>query len=435
MKLKIYLINNRYFRGMKKKIAFLTIILFGFFSAIKAQVNTDSIFGLAINQAKNQQYNLAINEAKKAMEMGTKRGDILVFIANVYSWQNKNDSAMLYIHDAQNLGYKHNDFFESWTNILLRTHQYEALLKSCDEAEKDDYSNSEDILKKRLISLTELKVYDKGIKLIEEPQNKKYLDFKPFNDLYSYLILKRNTNLISVYYIEDFFNNGLIPQYLASLGYSFKIGEHNLGLSANYANRFGLNDVQLETNIYLILKNKQYLYLNYGFAFYNSLFPKHRGGLEYYVPLPFKMSASIGGRYLYYQTTNSNIFILTGHLEKYLGKSWISVRPYYVYNYPSGKESYTLIGNYRIFGKSELYYWGIELGFGNSPDEKYSTSQTNGFNQLKAYKIKFEKNFMLNNVSDLHIALGYSSEEYKAANIIQSRKRFTVELGYKLRLK
>lgn len=420
---------------MKLRFTLLILLFTAYNSAISAQINSDSIFQVAINQAKNNQFSAAIDNAKKALKPNPDRGDILVFIANIYSWKNKNDTALTYINQVRKLSYKHDDFYESWLNILLRTHEFNSLLNACDEAEKNNYSNTEDLLRKRMMAYSELKLNDKGIRLIELPENKKFLASKMINNLYSSLLMKRNTKLISAYYIVDMFSGGrdTIPQYLASLGYSFPIGSNNLGFRANYANRFGIGGVQLESDFYLKLLNKQYVYFNYGYAFNSVLFPTHRVGLEYYFALPAKMEASIGTRYFNYP--NSNVLIATGHIEKYVGTSWFSLRPYYVYaiKTPVNSESFTLLANYRLFGKSELDYWGLEVGVGNSPDEIYSTSQTTvGFNQLKAYKIKLEKNFMLDRTSDFHIGLGYSDEEY---NINKFRNRFTVELGYKIRLK
>lgn len=412
------------------KYVLLVFFLSTFLTVTKAQVNIDSLFNRAINLAKNQNYTSAIADAKEALKHDATRGDIMVFIANVYSWQTKNDSALIYIKEAQKINYKQSDYYEAWTNILLRSNKYGDLLTSCNEALKNNYSNTEDIILKKMIAYDALKRYDSGIGLVELPENKKYLESKPIDNLYSTLILKRNTNVISAYYTLDMFDSGFGPQHLASLGHSFDVDEHNLGLRLNYANRFGFNDVQLETDFYLKLRNKQYMYFNYGYAFKATLFPIHRAGFEYYFPLSNKFDASIGGRYLDY--ANSDVFIATGHLGKYFAKSWIGIRPFYVYKNQINNQSFSLIANYRIFSKTELDYWGFELGFGNSPDDIYSTSQ-NGFNQLKAYKVKLEKNLMLNRISDLHLGLGYSREEYGTA--IQFRNRFTAELGYKIRLK
>jgi YaiO family outer membrane protein len=400
-------------------------------SKVSAQTNVDSIFSGAIDFSKNQQLTESLKEAKKAEHADSKRADILVFIANLYSWQNKNDSALIYISKAQQLNDHQAEFYEAWTNILLRSKQYDALLKACDEAEQYKYS-SEDVLKKRVYAYAGLNQYNQAVELIEKPENKRFQNTEPFNSLYADLLLKRNTNIISAYYILDLIDN-IAPQHLASLGYSFKTGQNtSLGFRGNYANRFGLSDFQLEADFYWSLLNHNYMYFNYGYGFnFNStLFPRHRAGLEYYIPLKPAMEVSLGGRYLDY--LNNQVGIFTGHFEKYFSKNWFSIRPFYVYSFTKKVQSLSLLGNYRLYGKNDLDYWGLELGYGNSPDDTYSNLQNGGFNQLTAYRAKIEKNFMLDKVSDIHIAFGYTREEFQL-NIF--RNKYTIELGYKLRLK
>lgn len=413
---------------MKKLLIGFSVLFQAFWTGVSAQINTDSIFSGAIFSSKNQQYVQAVEIAKKALHTDPRRGDIMVFIANVYSWEEKNDSALIYIRDAQVVNYHQSDFFESWTNILLRLHQYNELLQSCTEAEKYNYS-PDDILKKRLIAYTELATYNDGIKLADLPENKKYIISEPIKSLYANLLIKRNTNIVSANYNFDFFDSGL-PQHLGSLGYSFRIGKQTLSFRANYANRFNRNDVQLETDFYLQMNHKQYMYFNYGYAFANSLFPQHRVGFEYYIPLKFVSEVSVGARYMIYPT--SQVLILTGHLEKYIGKNWLALRPFYVITAQNNTQSFSLIGNYRLYDNNQLNYWGLELSWGNSPDDRYSISQNGGFNQLTAYKLKVEKSLMLNRISDLRIGIGYAREEFTTN---QFRNRYTIELGYKLRLR
>jgi len=418
---------------MKYKSILILLIFGGIVSSTNAQINTDSIFQNAINLSKSQQYDQSITEAKKALDSDKKRGDILVFIANVYSWQGDNKSAKTYLNYANDLNYHADDYYQSLTNVLLRSGDFSDLLIKCNEAEKNGYSNTEDLLLKRMIAYSGLKQYNDGVNLIEKPENQRYLEIEQIDNLYTSLLIKRNSHIISAYYTLDLLSDNFAPQHLASLGYSFKVGEHTWAFRANYANRFGLNDVQLETDFYLMLPKEHYMYFNYGygFGFNGNLFPRHRVGIEYYFPLPNKFEGSIGGRYLNFPF--SNVLILTGHLGKYFGKSWVSVRPFYVYKIPDKTSSVSVIGNYRLYGKNELNYWGVEVGIGNSPDDIYSTS-FGSFNQLMAYRVKLERNMMLNRVSDLHIGLGYSREQFGTTNI-QFRNRFTLELGYKLRLK
>lgn len=416
---------------MKKQFILTLFILFVFLSAVHSEVKTDSIFNNAIQLAKNQQYNAAILEAKKALFTNTKRGEILVFMANVYLWENKNDSALLYIQRAKDVGYHRDDFYASWSNILLQERRFGDLLNCCKEAEDHQYSDAGDLFRKRLIAYTELKYYDKGIRLIEDPSNKEYLDSKKTSDLYSYLLYERNINIFSVYYNINVLNNANILQHIASLDYTLKLGENRVGIAANYVNRIGVNYFQLETNIHLKTGAKQYLYFNYGYSNNSLVFPQHRGGIEYYFNFPFKSEASIGGRYMNYGKSNPTIFIITAHLEKFLYNSWLAIRPYFVYNKSNNKYSHSLVGYYRLFGQNELDYWGVEINSGNSPDDLYSITQTGGFNQLAAYKIKLEKSFQINRISNFHIGISYTNEELI---LYQYRPRYAIETGYQIRL-
>jgi len=416
---------------MRKQFTLILFILTELQCVVHSEVKTDSIFNNANQMAKNQQYNAAINEAKKALISDTIRGDIFVFIANVYLWENKNDSALMYIQHAKDTGYHRNDFYEAWSNILLKNKRYEDLLICCKEAEDQQYSDADDLFRKRLIAYTELKYYDKGIRLIEDPVNKKYLDSKKTSNLYSYLLFERNTNIFSVHYYLNMLDNANILQHIASLVYTKKSGENRFGIAANYVNRIGVNYFQGEATVHLKTGAKQYLYFNYGYANKGSLFPQHSGGIEYYFNFLFKTDASFGGRYLNFENINANIFIATAHLGKFIYNSWFSVRPYYIYNNSNSKNSYTLVGNYRLFGQNELDYWGIEISSGNSPDDLYSTTQTGGFNQLAAYKIKLEKSFQLNRISNFHIGISFTNEELV---LYQYRQRYAIETGYQIRL-
>jgi len=413
-----------------KKFAMRLIWGFCFFciyATVYAQVNVDSVFQVADRYAKQHQYVDAIQTANLALKADPKRADILVFIANVYSWQDKNDSALIFLQKAKGMHYEHADLFESWMNVLLRAHQYQLLLQKCDEAEKQGYSNKEDILHKRLIAYSDLKEYTKAIQLAEQPENKSYIKDSSLNGIVTDLFIKRNTNILSAYYTLDWFDH-FTPQHLASLDYSTKFGENTFVMHSNFAHRFGLNDFQLESDFYLHVSKKQYMYFNYGYGFNASLFSRNRIGYEYYISFNHGFEVSLGGRYMQYPI--SKLVIVTAHVGKYVGKSWFSLRPFYVIK--KGMKSLSFIGDYRLYGQNQFQYWSVEVGFGNSPDDIYATSQTNGFNQLNAYKIELAKNIFINRISEFHIGLGYTREEY---SINQFRNRYTLEAGYKIHLK
>ena len=413
------------------KLIILLAVVFIAISGVSAsgQVKVDSIFNRAIEQTKNQKLDSAIYEANKALTADKKRGDICVYLANLYSWKSDYVTAKSFLKQAQANNYVNDDYYLCLTNVLIRSASYEEFLADLGSFKKN-YSDKNDLFKKELTAYEGLQRYDDAVELIRNPENKTFVSNSGVDNLYTDILLKRNKKMISAYYSLDFFDKVFTPQHLASLGYSFPVYDNSLGFRVNYANRFGLEDYQLETDFYLKLKKSQYLYLNYGYAFNATLFPQHRAGIEYYFPGAPKVEASIGGRFLKYSSTD--VYIVTGHIGRYLGNSFLSLRPYFVLKNPYAEPSISLNANYRIFGKNELNYWGIELGYGNSPDDSYSASQSGQFSQLSNYRVRLEKNFMVGRTSDIHFVFGYSKEEYLPSLF---RNRFTIDLGYKIRLR
>jgi len=397
---------------------------------LRAQINVDSIFSIAIEKAHSGSYAAAINDAKAALSSDTTRGDICVFLANVYSWSQKNDSALIFIDKAKKLNYLNDDFYDSYLNILLRSEKYEELAAACEEAEKNNYSDTKNLLTKKLIAYAQTGEYEKGISLFKDEKNQAFLQEKTIDELYTSLLMKQRTNLLSVNYSLDMFDNN-DPQHLFSLGNAIQVKNRNIGLNANYAHRFGKNDVQLELNDYSVIYKKNYLYFNYGYALTADLFPRHRTGLEYYFAISPHWDGSLGGRYMYYpNAVNKNVFIFTGNVGHYFGNNWASLRPFYVVQ--NNLQSLSVLFKYRLYASDSRNFWGLEAGVGNSPDDILTTSQSS-FNELMSYRIKLEKNFKVNRISDVNIGLGYMYEQINQNATKQFRNRYILEIGYKYR--
>ena len=194
---------------MKKILTTLIYtVLTSTFCYITAQTNNSSSISQENKKIKKEQFRNAIIEAKKTLEVDPSRSDLLVSIANNYAWQEKNDSALIYIMKAQEANYYNDDLFDSWLNILLWSHQYQNILVTSDLAEKYKYSHTENLFRKRIIAYSELRMYEEGLNLAEQPNNKDFLKFEDISYIYNVLLVKRNTKIISAYYSLDFFNNG-----------------------------------------------------------------------------------------------------------------------------------------------------------------------------------------------------------------------------------
>lgn len=414
---------------MRKSIHIIsTIIILFMANQLFAQINTDSLFMVAIEQSRTDDYDNAIINAKKVLEIHPDRADVAVFIANVYAWDRNYNLAKFYINSAYDLKPISEPLYDSWLNIVLWNAEYQQVLNTADVAEENRYSNEYNLLLKRLIAYKYLNEFDAAADLFKNGENKDLFDSAQINGLARELIVKSKSHTATAYYSVDLFdNNDPKPQHLAYLDYSFKIKKNTLIFRVNYANRFDENGVQLEADYYQLLKKSKYLYFNYGVSVYNDLFPKHRAGAEFYFPLKRSFEASIGARYMNF--TNNDVYTATGHISKYVSYYWIALRPYYTFQEQGN--SFSLVANVRRYGRSTLSYWGIELGYGNSPDERYILDPSGDYFNLNSYRIKLEKNFMVGKSDDLKISFGYSYEE-TAKELF--RPRYTVEIIYKHRL-
>ncbi len=410
-----------------KKQSLIIVLSFLLANSLVSQVNTDSIFQVAIEYSKNKNYDKALANAKTVFSIHPERNDVSIFIANVYAWEKNTDSAKIYIDKANSINPRSNELYDSWLNILLWNKEYDQLIKTANLAAENGYENTYNLTLKRMIAYQNLGEFDDAFDLFLDEENKKYLDSTQIRIIYNELLLHDKQNILTAFYSIDFFNNNdPSSQHLAFIDYAIKIKQNSLIVRANYARRFDENGVQIELDYYQILKNNQYLYFNAGYGIYNDVFPKYRAGAEYFFPLKRNWEASVGARYMYF--TTNHVPIITGHIAKYWKSYWFSFRPYY--SIEKQGNALTALLNIRKYGKTPLSYWGLEMGFGNSPDERYILDPTGDYFRLNSYRIKLEKNWLIGNTDDIRLSFGYAYEETTKSVY---RNRYTIEIIYKHR--
>jgi YaiO family outer membrane protein len=404
-------------------IIFLNMFLF---TESFGQINTDSLFQSSVQYAALKQYDSAVAEAQKVLEIHPDRADVMIHIANVYAWQQKTDSAKIYIQQAYALAPQSKELYDSWLNILLWNKEYEEIHTLSALAFSNKYPDSTNIALKRLIAYKGSEKYEDGLNYADSLQNT-IRKHPPVKALIDELILLIKNRQLSVFYSLDFFEkNNPEPQHLLFIDYAFKTGKHTWILRFNYANRFSKSDLMIESDYYHILKKKKYLYFNYGYSLQNELFPRHRAGFEYYFPLFRVFDASLGGRYLAFQ--NPDVYILSGHLGKQWGSFWLAARPFYVFT--ENRNAFSLVNSFRLYGNNFSDFWGLEFSYGNSPDDRNLISNSGDIFRLSAYRIKVEKSFFINARNNIRIASGYSYEEF---NKNAFRNKYLAEIHYTYR--
>ena len=403
---------------MKHLFLFFAFFLFSIY--LKSQVNTDSIFRLAITDAHAGNYTEALQRAEQVLTANPERFDVIVFIANIYAWKEDYSIALNYIEEAYTINPQYQELYDSWLNILLWSKNYKKIPEVSELAIKNNYPNKYNITLKNAFAFKALGEYQKGINLIDD--NKQFLDSTIVEKLYFELKMLHKSKAVSVYYSLNFFdNNAINPYHISYIDFAFKYKSHAFIPRLNYANRINKNDFQIELDYYKTFKNGHSLYTNYGMGIRNMLFPKYRAGIEYYLPFFSSFESSFGGRFLY--SANYSTIILTGHLSKYYKNLWFSLRPFYVFN--DTKNTLTTVCNIRHYAKNPINYNGLELLYGNTPDESYATTENL---LLKNYRIKIEKNVAVLKYNELKMTFAYSYEEYIKDYF---RNKFTIEVLFK----
>lgn len=408
---------------MKKIILYLVFIISTL--QLSGQVNTDSIYNSAITNARANKYEKALNGAAKVLKLFPKRYDIMIFSANVNAWKGDYAAALVLIEKAYSLNKTNKELYDSWLNILLWSKNYHKLIEVTELAKQNDYPNNYNIVLKKSIAYKATAEDNKAIGLIEN--NKIYLDSTNLKALYNEMLMRSKNSALSIYYSVDLFDEKNVkPQHLSYIDYTFKINRHTIIPRVNFTNRFEKNDFQIEVDYYHTLKNGHYLYSNYGWGINKELFPLNKAGIEYYIPLPKAFESSLGIRYFY--SNSANTVMLTGHLSKYINNLWISFRPFYALN--KAKDLLTTVFNTRYYGLNPINYWGVELTYGNSPDERYLTMESSEIFTLKNYRAKIEKNTAISKYSEIKMSASYSNEEYIARKF-RNRLRFEILFKHK----
>jgi YaiO family outer membrane protein len=235
--------------------------------------------------------------------------------------------------------------------------------------------------------------------------------------------LAEKPNKISVDYTLDLFQRSRDygPWHMVTLDYSRKFPFLTFIGRINYAARdFGGGmkpGVQFEMDAYPKIRKGLYGYLNAGYS-PSSIFPVFRAGLEPYFGLPWSMETSIGIRYLQFSTA---VFILTGHIGKYYGNYWFSLRPFLTFK-PEGLSISGIFQARRYLADADNYL-NLVLGYGSSPEELISTQE---IDRVAAYKAGFDIQKTISSAFLLKGGVKYEYEEYRVGEF---GHRFSFSIG------
>lgn len=224
---------------------------------------------------------------------------------------------------------------------------------------------------------------------------------------------------ILLHYNTDHFDDDTKSWQFFSIEYQFKEPFSTIIPRVNFANRFTNSGLQPEADVYLLLSEKNYFFLNTGFSD-GKVFPKTRFAIEYYQIVPGNFELSAGYRYLYFSPDKINI--ITASVGYYFSDYWLSFRPFFV-NEPgrNNKSTFTLIGR-RYFADAENYL-SVKAGFGSYPVS--GNTQADFYrNDSKYFGIDYQ--FYILEKTTLQLGFLYEKEDLR---IDKSRGRYNFLLS------
>ena len=410
---------------MDKKITYKTIlqiliILFALNVQIISQFegDVDQKFKEARELAFDGNREESISLCKHILEYYPKYDDVRIFLSRIYLWEKQLDKARLVLLNS--FDKERESTINLFLDIELQANNYEKVIDIANRGLKNSPNNDEFLYKKALAlnKLGDTKGAGESINRILNlnPSHKKAVSMR------NLIELAGMNNYVSINYDLNLFDSNFDPWHLASVDISRKFEFGSLIFRTNYASRFNKNGYQFETDGYIRFLDGIYSYINFGYS-PSNLFPDFRFGIEPYFKLAFAMEISIGYRYLLFDKKGVNLY--TGHLGKYLGNYWISIRPFISPKIESTGFSGIFIIR-RYFADSDNYLSLLGgMGFAQSGE-----LNNNEFLKLDSKKIGIEYQVTLSKYLILKTGLQYAYEEYYKD---KWRNSYELKIGLKRR--
>lgn len=364
-------------------------------------------------QTFDEARDLALNgERTKAREMCKAilsngfNADVALLLGRTYAWDGEYDSARVYINKVLENSPDYLDAISAIADIEHWSENYAKAIEYCNLALEKD-SSAENFWMKKARILYDSENVEQAVEVLEN-----YLKIDPGNGVFLNKIkdyrLDLLKNTIRILYTVDFFDAEFNrdPWQIMALSYGRETGVGSVIARVNLANRFGITAYQYEIDAYPSFSENSYAYINYGYSD-NTIFPKHRFGLEWYQNFPNSFEGSIGMRLLGF--ANSNVDIYTATIGKYFGNYWLSLRSFVT----PGDESTSVSGLLvlrRYFSDPENYL-GLRLGYGISPDDNRNLIDSGEKLNLKSRSVKLEYNHIFNHKWIIKTGAVLGSEE------------------------
>ena len=395
----------------------------------QTKIDVDSLLQTVILDMQIKEYDRAIANAQKGIELSPNYLDFYQFLGRAYQLSGKPELAREnYKHVIdKNPAYK--DVFVYWFSLEMEQKNYE-------EAEKvatlaiEKYPEEDTFYLKKLAAIQLQGDEEVEFNYIQSlPENIR--NSSSIQQQLTILELRSHNDRIGASYaITTFDRNGVGPWHLGSVQYIRQRFWGSLIGRISYADRTANGNssregTQYELESYINTGEKSYSYFDVAYSD-DEVFQKWRLAYSYFQNFNKGWEAELGFRY----SKNVNSDNTTGvfGIGKYIGPYWINLRHFMVTDGGQFFPSFTLTT--RLYTGTRFDYFSASTGFGSSPEDFVIGGQFNQRVRLDSYRFGVGYNKLIKNKFILGLGINYNNQEFVPSRH-QNEWTFSTSLQYK----
>lgn len=402
---------------MHNILLYITFLTFLIHTSAFCQKSPEDRFEQARLLSSEEKYSEAIGELDSLIIDFPNNLDYKIYLGRVYNWSGRYNEAYLILQPIVNSQPENEEAIAAFLKTLLWSGRYDEVIKYADLAIKRHRENKLEYQLIKLQAFAENASPTEGLALVDSlrgkfPNNKRLIVAE--TDL-----LKKQKNDIRASYTNTYFTNDEFdPWHLGSISYSRNWKKIPTEFRFSYAHLFKKNDIQFEADMYPVIGNYSYLYINLGIAPKHTLFPFYRAGLEYFYEFPTGTSFSAGSRLLRFK--DETIPMITGHIGKSFRDYNVQYRPIWVFNNNQTFPTHTVAIKKNWFSNEASLQ--LDLQYGTTP---YFLFITDDFDRVSSKRIGIQSRFRLDKNLLVKMGIMYEHEEYSPQNF---RRRFNSQI-------
>ncbi|MEN9337444.1 MAG: hypothetical protein RLZZ500_2431 [Bacteroidota bacterium] len=414
---------------MKKQIT-LIILLSAFSGMAQKKINVDSLL-TATNHTINveKDYTKALTMAYLGKKLSPTYLDYHIAIGRIHRFLKQKDSAAYYFNyvAAKNPRYKEAFLY---TAQMCLEQKDTACAGATLRKGLEVHPNDKDLELLKLRYIQQQQDDSKTLTYLEQ-LHKKYPNDEPIKaQLLAFQLVSKSDRISVAYNYTGFNRAGVGPWNYTSMSFIRQRPGFSLIGRYNYANRVSYGQSKssgslYELDAYVRLLPFSYSYFNAGMGNEN-FFPKLRLSYSGYINYKGGWESEIGLRYN--KSTNNESYSGILGASKYLGNGFLNLRTFFRWNekpYPSFNLTY------RLYGDNRFNFWGANMGYGTSPDEREVLPQFAQRATLKSYKAGLSYSKVFYNQWIVSANSSFNRQEY-FKDKFQNEVNISLQVQYQL---